>query len=184
MRQYQYHATDSTIDALRRLRGAWTGYALTDDALVVALADGGTVRIRVEGAGVEPDFEAFRLSAALTDDTLERPTAAEAFGVGRNDVVVFRSETWIEAPGAPPIADAAPTAVMQFTGSPRQRSASAAAVCTVDDAVVVATSAGTGLLLRCGLRPYALEATTESAAIARFLAERQYGDGSPPDREA
>ncbi len=174
MREYRYAATDATIEALRRLRGAWTGYLVADDALLVALADGGTVRIHVEGADVEPSFEAFRLSAALTDLVVAEPTAPESFGGGGNDVVVFRSETWIEAPESAGDGAGADR-VVQFTGSPLQRSESATAVCAVDDAVVVATRAGTGVLIRCGLRPYTLEVTTESTAIARFLAERQYG---------
>jgi hypothetical protein len=177
VRQYQYLATDATIDALRRLRGAWAGYHHSATALVVALADGGAVRIHVEGAGVEPDFEAHRLSAAPADAPAEPLTPAGAFGAGRNDLVVCRSETWIEGPGTSADDGAGPSAVVQFTGSALQRSDTAAATCAVDDALVVATSAGTGMLIRCGLQPYALDVTTDSATIARFLTERQYGDG-------
>ncbi|MGZ8378269.1 MAG: hypothetical protein ACXW05_13305 [Gemmatirosa sp.] len=179
MREYRYQATEATIEALRQLRGAWTGYRLAADALLIALATGDTIRIHVEGAGIEPDFEAFRLSAAVTGSTLERPTAPEAFGDGGNDVVVFRSETWIEESPAPEDDEVGERPVVQFTGSPLQRSETAAAVCAVDDAVVVATRAGTGLLVRCGLRPYALEVTTDATAIAHFLAERQYRSASP-----
>ncbi len=182
MREYRYPATDATIEALRRLRGAWAGYRVADDALLIALADGAAVRIHVEGADVEPSFEAFRLSAEVVDVVVEGPSAPGAFGGGGNDVVVFRSETWIEAPDASAASgDGAAGAdrVVQFTGSPLQRSASAAAVCGVDDAVVVATRAGTGVLIRCGLRPYTLEVSTEPAVIARFRAERQYGAAAP-----
>lgn len=182
MREYRYPATDTTIDALRRLRGTWAGHHRTDTALLVALTDGGAVRITVEGAAVEPSFEAFRLSAALVElpaDAATGPlTAPGAFGQGRNDIVVFTSATWIV--GAEASGDGvAPDAVVQFTGAPRQRPDTAVAACAVDDALVVATSAGTGVLVRCGLRPYALEVTTESAAIARFLAERDYGADAP-----
>jgi len=177
VRRYQYLATDATIDALRRLRGPWAGYLTTGKSLVVALADGGAVRVHVEGAGVEPDFEAYRLSAEATAAPTEPLTPAGAFGAGRNDLVVCRSETWIGAPGVSAGDGAGPDAVVQFTGSARQRSDSATAACTVDDALVVATGAGTGMLVRCGLQPYALEVTTDSAAVARFLTERGYGAG-------
>jgi len=183
VREYRYPATDATIDALRRLRGAWAGYRVTDDALLVALADGGAVRLTVEGAGVEPGFEAFRLSAAPVampaDGATDPLTPPGAFGQGRNDLVVFTSATWIVGAGASGAGGVDPDAVVQFTGAPRQRPDAADAACAVDDALVVATSAGTGVLVRCGLRPYALEVTTESAAIARFLAEREYGADAP-----
>ena len=177
MREYRYHATEATIETLRRLRRAWAGYQVASDVLLVALEEGGTVRISVEGADVEPALVAYRLTAELVEARPAPLAAPGAFGGGGNDVVVFRSETWIEAPddaGADPSGDR----VVQFTGSPLQRSPSAAAVCAVDDALVVATGAGTGLLVRCGLQPYGLEATTDPAAIARFLAERHYGAAS------
>lgn len=178
MREYRHHATDATIEALRRLRRAWAGYHVSREAVTVALADGGTVTLRVEGTVLEPDFEAFRLSATLTEPLTEPAslTPAGAFDAGGNDVVVFRSETWIEESGEP--GPAGSGAVVQFTGSPLQRSPSAAAMCAVDDALVVATASGTGLLVRCGLQPYALEVTTDREAIARFLGERHYGAGS------
>lgn len=175
MREYRHDASDETIEALRRLRRAWAGYHISSDTLTVALAEGGAVSIRVDGATLEPKFEAFRLSAEPADVPAGPLTPPGAFGAGGNDVVVFRSETWIEAPDAPVVGTLGRNAVLQFTGSPLQRSPSAAAVCAVDDAAVVATADGTGLLVRCGLQPYALEITTDRAAIARFLAERHYG---------
>ncbi len=178
MRQYQYLATDATIDALGRLRRPWAGYRIGDDALLVALAEGGAVRIGVEGADVEPDFEAFRLTAEAVDAAADGLADAGAFGAARNDVVVFRSATWIEGPAPSDDGVTGTQRVMQFTGAPRQLSPSAAAACAVDDACVVATSAGTGLLLRCGVRPHTLDVTLDSAAIAQFLRERQYGDAS------
>ena len=178
VRQYQYLATDATIDALGRLRRPWAGYRIGDDTLLVALAEGGTIRVGVEGADVEPDFEAYRLSAEATDDTADALTPADAFGAGRNDVVVFRSATWIEGPAPSDDGVAGTQRVMQFTGAPRQLSPSAAAACAVDDAFVVATSAGTGMLVRCGVRPHTLDVTLDPAAIAQFLRERQYGEAS------
>lgn len=176
MRQYQYLATDATIDALGRLRRPWAGYRVGDDTLLVALAEGGIIRIGVEGADVEPDFEAFRLSAEAVDGVADGLTSADAFATGRNDVVVFRSATWIEGPAPSDDGVTGTQRVMQFTGAPRQLSPSAAAACAVDDAFVVATGAGTGMLVRCGVRPHTLDVTLDSAAIAQFLRERKYGE--------
>lgn len=177
MRAYRYPATEATIAALRRLRGPWAGYRHTEQALVVALADGGAVAVSVEGAAVEPEFEAFRLTAApvaVPDGPLTPPGA---FAGARNDLVVFTSATWIEGAGTARLPDVAPDAVVQFTGAPAQRSPTAEAVCAVDDALVVATGAGTGVLVRCGVRPHTLELTLDAGVIARFLAERGYGAG-------
>lgn len=173
MREYHHHATIETIEALRRLRRAWAGYHVSREELVVSLADGSTVTLRVEGTEPEPDLVAYRLSATLTPPGPEPLVPAGAFGADGNDVVVFRSETWIEAP---PGADGSDTdQVVQFTGSPLQRSPTAVAVCAVDDALVVATASGTGLLVRCGLKPDTLEVTRDREVIARFLGERHYG---------
>ena len=40
---------------------------------------------------------------------------------------------------------------------------------------MVAASDGSGLLVRCGLRPGTLDVVADRAALARFLAERHYG---------
>lgn len=184
MRQHEHRATSSTIEALRRLRTPWAGYRVTSEALVVALADGGAVRITVEGREVEPNLEAFRLGAAMEESGPAGLSAAGDFDAGGNDVVIFRSETWIEETPAAGNGDIRPDAVTQFTGSPLHRSETAVAACTVDDALVIATTAGTGLLVRCGLKPYTVEVTTDRVAIARFLAERHYAAAEGEQGEA
>jgi hypothetical protein len=185
VRDYRFLATDATTDALRLLRGAWAGYRVARDAVTVRLADGREVRIAVEGADVEPDLEAFRIAAAVEPFSgLPRAPAgpfrdAPDFAVSRNDVVLFTGATWIvasatggaSAPGAPP----APERVVQFSGHPGQIAASAAAVCLTTDAVVVASPVGTGILVRTGLAPHAVEVVEEAVELARFLTERDYG---------
>ena len=118
MRQYRYEATAETIEALRQLRGAWAAYDVEREAFTVALMDGRTVRITVEQADVEPDFDGFRLSAVVLHDGTDRvlppvwgavlpteapmsdapPSEAPDFAVGRNDVVLVAGATWIEGP--------------------------------------------------------------------------------------
>ena len=173
MREHRHHATDATVEALRRLRRAWAAVHVADDAVHVLLADGAAVAIRADLADVEPALQAARLRADVVSD----PPGGEppgAFAAGGNDVVIFRSATWAEA-RAEGGGDGAPHAFVQFTGSPLQRTAHAIAACTVDDAVVVAASDGTGVLVRCGLRPGTLDVVVDRGAIARFLAERHYG---------
>jgi len=173
MREHRHHATDETVEALRRLRRAWAGVHVAAEAVHVALADGGAVAIRVDLVDLEPALQAARLRADVVDD-VPAGDPPGAFAAGSNDVVIFRSATWAEA-RADSAGDGAPHAFVQFTGSPLQRAADAVAACTVDDAVVVAASDGTGLLVRCGLRPGTLDVVADRAAIARFLAERHYG---------
>lgn len=189
MRQYRFQATDETVEALRALRGAWAGYRVEPESFTVRLEDAREVRVSVDSADVEPDFQAFRIGAALAvgDDggasllaslpSLETGAPprrklefAPDFAVGRNDVVLFTGATWLD--GASP-ADATGAAV-QFSGHPGQVTESAAAVCLTTDAIVVASPVGTGFLVRTGLRPFTLEVTDDANEIATFLAQRGY----------
>jgi hypothetical protein len=174
MREHRHHATDATIEALRRLRRAWAGVHVAADAVHVALAEGDAVAIRAYLADVDPELQAVRLRADVVRDAPSGEPPG-AFAAGGNDVVIFRSATWAEA-RVESAGDGAPHAHVQFTGSPLQRTANAVAACSVDDAVVVAARDGTGLLVRCGLRPGTLDVVSDRATIARFLAERHYGD--------
>lgn len=183
MREYSFRAADETIEALRRLRRGWAHYRVADEALVVVLADGGHVVVRSESAEVESGLEARRIAATAADSADGEGDEANAeaarsdpgsLAAGANDVVVFRSETWVEAPGAASADGGDPDRTVQFSGSPLQRSPTAAAVCAVDDAFVVASGAGEGVLVRVGLKPGTVEVVTERGEIARFLAERQY----------
>ncbi len=183
MREYTFRAADGTIEALRRLRRGWSHYRVTDEAFVVALADGARVVVRVERSELEAGLEASRLAATIEEggvdddgeaDAAGGRNAAGSFAGGSNDVVVFRSETWVEGPGATTADGTDPERTVQFSGSPLQRPPTAAAVCAVDDAVVVASGAGDGILVRAGVRPGTVEVVTDRVEIARFLAERQY----------
>lgn len=185
MREHHHHATDATIEALRRLRRAWAGMHVAADAVRVTLADGATVTVRPDAADVDPALHAVRLHAEVVDAAASADVggaasagAVGAFAGGGNDVVIFRSATWAE-PVADAAGDGATGAVVQFTGSPLQRTAHAIAACAVDDAVVVAAGDGSGLLVRCGLRPGTLDVVADPVAIARFLAERHYGGAGP-----
>ena len=178
MRQYRYEATEETIEALRLLRGAWTGIRVEPRRVTVRLADGREVLLEVEGADPEPALEVFRIRALVRvdDGSGSRPAgSADAvygetadFAVGRNDVVLFSGATWLEA---------SPTAdhpEVQFSGHPGQISERAVAVCLTTDAVVIATPVGTGFLVRTGLRPRSVDVTDDPAALDQFLRERSY----------
>lgn len=178
MREYSFHATDESIEALRRLRAPWLGYIVTEDTLTVQLAEGGAVRLSVESDEVEPQFEAYRLAVAPVDGMaalfaeIAGPTSD--FSRGKNDVVVFHGETWIERPAVPLPGTMGSDPTVQFTGRAGQRSASAEAVCMTTDSVVFASPAGTGLLVRIGLKPFTLDVTEDRETIGRFLLERGY----------
>lgn len=172
MREYEFVATDDTIEALRRLRAPWAGYTVDRSSLRVLLADGTTMRVDVDGADLEPDFEAFRIEAAVERSPIPIAPHASPFGAGKNDVVVFRGETWIEGP-----AQAAPTdAIMQYSGRPGQCSDTALAVCKTTDAVLFASTQGTGVLVQLSAAPYQLDITEDRVVIARFLAQRGYSE--------
>lgn len=178
MREYSFHATEESIEALRLLRSPWRGYIVTEDTLTVQLSEGGAVRLSVERDEVEPQFDAYRLAVTTVEELpalfAEIGEPASDFGEGKNDIVVFHGETWLERPSVPLPSAMGTEPTVQFTGRAGQRSSSAEAVCMTTDAVVFASPRGTGLLARIGLRPFTLEITDDREAIARFLLDRGY----------
>ena len=177
MREYEFVATNETIEALRLLRQPWAGYQVDVSALRVRLVDGTAIRVDVDGTDLEPSFEALRLAAGPDTGAVPVAERASSFGAGRNDAVVFRGETWIEGAGGPATVDAPRGAVVQYSGRPGQRSDHAAAVCQTTDAVLIASSEGTGILVQLGAVPYRVDVTEDRLAIARFLAQRGYSEG-------
>ena len=185
MREYSFHATDESVGALRRLKAPWAEAMATSHAVTVSVGATERVRLTVERAEVEPELEASRIRADLvlsTDDLVRGvPVDVGDLAVGRNDVVLFAGETWVEEPGANPRIHAgngngaaATAQTVQYSGRAGQRPATAAAVCTTTDAIVVAAATGEGLLIRIGIKPLTLDVVRDRAAIARFLVERGY----------
>jgi hypothetical protein len=179
MREYRFQATDETVESLRRLRGSWTGFSVTDLVFSVTLADGTGVRIQVEGADVEDAFEAFRIDALVDPSPDTSRELPGDFGMGANDIVLFTGATWSEAGARPTDESLAGTSLpaassMGFSGHPGQLSETADVVCLTTDAVVIAANTGDGLLVRTGLKPYSLEVVRDREIISGFLRERGY----------
>jgi hypothetical protein len=179
MREYRFQATDETVETLRRLRGAWSGFSVAELSFIVTLADGSGIRIQVGAADVEDAFEAFRIEAEAEVDPDTSFEPAGDFASGGNDVVLFTGATWSET-GVAPTEDSlagSPLPVsssMGFSGHPGQLSETADVVCLTTDAVVFAASTGSGLLVRTGLKPYSLDVIRDHESIATFLRERGY----------
>lgn len=175
MHQYKFLATEETQDALRLARGVWHGLTIAESAVTMHLVTGEAVTIETEGADVEDAFETFRLNARL-DTAPPPPTdAAGEFGLGRNDVVLFTGATWtvtnVEEQLGVELRDGA---AMHFSGHPGQLGEDADVVCLTTDAIVIATTTGTGLLIRVALKPGTIDVITDQTAIAAFLLERGY----------
>lgn len=174
MREYHFHATDDTIDALSMLRGPWAGYATTDGSLTVQLASGAAVRVAVEGEEFEPELAAFRLSASVLPPIPEVAAVATDFAAGKNQLVIFQGETWLARPAIPLPTAMGEKARLRFTGGTGKCPPSADVVCSTTDALVIATPLGTGLLARVGGSPYTLEIVEDQAVIAAFLHDRGF----------
>jgi len=174
MRQYQYQATDDAVSALRRLRGAWTRIHIAETAVTVVLADGSGVCIQVEAADVEDVFEAFRLTATVDPSPMVYGDAMSAFAEPGNDIVIFTGATWSEQNAQTRDPIIAQSGAVSFSGHPGQLSDSAEVVCITTDAVVIATLAGAGMLIRTGLKPYSLDVVHDPAVVRTFLIERGY----------
>ena len=177
MREYRFQATDATVTELRRLRGEWASFHVDETALVVALADGRVIRVQVESAEIEADFEAFRLEAfhvkgkdAMTTIGFEAPAD---FAEGDNDIVLFTGATWSE-PGSVVNGITDASATMIFSGHPGMLSETAVMVCITTDAIVIAAKTGNGMLVRTGLAPNTVDVVRDRDAIAKFLLERGY----------
>ena len=174
MRQYRFQATESTVEALRALRGAWRGMAIAEDALHVVLQDGRVVHVTTEAADVEDRFEAFRIMATLAPNAGVFGVPMEDFISGGNDVVLFTGASWSEALDAVRGEGIAEGSTMHFSGHPGQLSETAEVVCLTTDAVVIASSAGRGMLIRLGLRPGTLAVERDPDTVREFLVQRGY----------
>lgn len=179
MREYEFVATNETIEVLRRLREPWAGYEVHPGALRVRLGDGTTVRVDVDGTDLERQFEVFRIEASVERSPVEVAPHASAFGAGRNDIVLFRGESWIEAPERAEPEFRSEDTIIQFSGRPGQHTESAVALCSTTDAVLIASVEGTGVLVRTSVVPYKVEIVEDRLEIARFLGQRGYA--APPD---
>jgi hypothetical protein len=174
MRQYSFQATEATVQAMRRLRAPWARLHVLDTAVTVVLADETAVIIDVEGADVEDAFEAFRLRAVHDPTPLVYGDPAIDFTAPGNDVVLFTGAAWSEPGGTMTTPLIATPGAVTFSGHPGQLSEQAEVVCLTTDAVVIASAAGAGMLLRTGLKPYALQLVRDPAEVRAFLRERGY----------
>ncbi len=177
MREYRFLATEETQEALRLVRGVWHGMTIDERAMTVHLVTGDAVRIEPEAADVEEAFEAFRLNARIDAGAAAPSDAAGEFGLGRNDVVLFTGATWTVANTEALGVELRDGAAMHFSGHPGQLPEDADVVCLTTDAVVIATTTGTGVLVRIGLKPGTVDVVRDQEAIAAFLVERGYSTG-------
>lgn len=190
MRDYRWEATDTTVEALRRLRAPWAGYIVGVMSFTVQLVDGNIVRVEMEPVDVEGVFDAYRVSASvnpiprLTEEELDGDTLKDwptepvldpsSLAKGDNDVVLFSGASWSEPAAQSAIAGLGPDATMTFSGAATQLSDTAEIVCITTDAFVVASSTGEGLLVRSGLKPESVEVVFEQGEVRKFLIDRGY----------
>jgi len=174
VREYRFQATADTMEALRKLRGAWRGISVGEQEVTVVLRDGHAVRIGIDTADVEALFDAYRIRAELEPTPGVLGVPVEDFIDGNNDVVLFTGVTWSEPHGRMMAEGMAEGAAMHFSGHPGQLSETAEVVCVTTDAFVVASAAGRGILIRTGLRPGSLEVERNPEQVRAFLLERGY----------
>jgi hypothetical protein len=174
VREYRFQATSETIEALRRLRAAWRGMTTAEHEITVVLVSGEAVRISIDTADVEGLFDAYRLRADVDSTNGVFGVPVEDFIDGGNDVVLFTGVTWSEPHGGLNAEGLTEGSSMHFSGHPAQLSETAEVVCITTDAIVVASSAGRGMLIRTGLRPGSIEVERNPETVRAFLLERGY----------
>lgn len=156
------------------LRGGWSRMHVAETAVTIVLADGTGVCIQVEAADVEEAFEAFRLTATVDPAPMVYGESVSAFSTSGNDIVLFTGATWSEAQAQTRDPIISQSGAVSFSGHPGQLPESAEIVCITTDAVVIASAAGVGILIRTGLKPYSLQVVHDPAAVRTFLIERGY----------
>ena len=189
MRQYRWEATETTVEALRRLRSPWAGYVVGELSFTAHLADGDVVRVEMEPVDVEGVFDAYRVSASINpvprsveeldgDTPKDWPTgpvcAPATLANFSNDVVLFTGASWSEPLPNALSPDLDPSAVISFSGSSSQLTDTAEIVCITTDAFVVGSSSGEGILVRSGLKPESVQVVTDQTEVRKFLLERGY----------
>lgn len=142
--------------------------------ITVVLASGEAVRIGIDTADVEGLFDAYRLRAEVEPTPGVFGVPVEDFIDGGNDVVLFTGVTWSEPHGGLNAAGFNEGSAMTFSGHPGQLSDTAEVVCITTDAIVVASSAARGMLIRTGLRPGSIEVERNPDTVRAFLLERGY----------
>lgn len=181
MREYRFQATADTMEALRKLRGAWRGMSISEHEITILLRDGQAVRVGLDTADVEGLFDVFRIRAEVEPSPGVLGVPVEDFIDGNNDVVLFTGATWSEPHGSVMAEGISETSAMSFSGHPGQLSETAEVVCITTDSFVVASAAGRGMLIRTGLRPGSLEVERNPDKVRAFLIERGY---DAPDEES
>jgi hypothetical protein len=174
VREYRFQATEETVEALRKLRGAWRGMSIAEHEVTVVLRDGQAVRVGLDEADVETLFDAYRIRAVLEPHAGVHGVPVEDFIDGGNDIVLFTGVTWSEPHGTLQVDGVSRDSVMHFSGHPGQLSETAEVVCITTDAFVVASTAGRGMLIRTGLRPGSIEVERNPEKVRAFLLERGY----------
>jgi len=174
VREYRFQATNETMEALRKLRGAWRGISIAEHEVTVVLRDGQAVRVGLDAAEVEALFDAYRIRAVLEPNAGVLGVPVEDFIDGNNDIVLFTGVTWSEPQGSVKVEGMSEDSAMHFSGHPGQLSETADVVCITTDAFVVASAAGRGMLIRTGLRPGSIEVERNTEKVREFLLERGY----------
>jgi hypothetical protein len=157
-RFYRFDVTDETITALRRLRQPWHGWALQGESLAVSTGSGEVVLVRIDRKEIEPGFPVQRLRADRV--TRDLPAVESSFNSGANDLVLFSTEIWSDG------------ASLAFEGPPGSSPDSAVVSCTITDSIMIESSSGEVILIRCRAGELALLRDVE--IIHEFARERGY----------
>jgi hypothetical protein len=166
---YTFVADTDSLEALRRLRRGWAGWEMAEGEFRVRLREGGTVRLHVDRAEVERDFEVSCLVADFTSGEGELPSRDSAFTSHDNEVAVFRGVTWLERRP-----DLGPHHSIQYSGIPGiEIPEEAVARCDFTDAVAITTE-GAAMVVRLALRPGWLELVSDPREVETFLSLRGF----------
>jgi hypothetical protein len=179
MREHDFSADETTLNALRKLRESWRGWESEDGVVRVQASDGVVVRLLAERGEPERGFHVRRVAADFERGAVRPVRAVAGFDAGGNDVVILEGESWLTrltrpAAGREDDDATAPDDALVTHGHPRERPDDVDARCATTDGVLVASPRGILWLVRLGARADALEVLTDPGLVRDYLAARGY----------
>lgn len=168
MKHLPLRISDAELALLAKLSKPWMAAAISEQAIRIQVCDGTVVTLTSEGVDMAECFECFRLVVAASRGVVvgEPPVA---FQSGVQSVHVLQCDEWLEREHSSVQAVVGHYAGLLCVGMPGSAPTGAKHSCSVDAGVLLRSSTGPGLLIRCAAMPCWLCITDDPVAIQQEL---------------
>lgn len=168
MKHQPLRISDAELALLAKLTKPWKAAVISEQVVRIQVCDGTVVTLASEGVDVAEYFECFRLVVTASRGVVggEPPVA---FQSGVHSVHVLQCDEWLERELSSVQAVDGHYVGLLCVGMPGSAPTGAKHSCSVDDGVLLLSSTGPGLLIRCAEMPCWLCITDDAAAIRREM---------------